>query len=99
MVSAVCLSIFPGGNFNSGDIDWETGTVLTYSSAWEINESVLGLNHLFDLNQMHRKPAIEDCLIDLFVTNKSNLVKAFCTIPGLSEIVMIDSDIKAHINK
>ena len=89
-----------GGDFNAGDIDWETGTVLPNSSAREINERVLGLNQLFDLNQMHREPTREDRLLDLFFTNKPNLVKASRTIPGLSdhEIVMVDSDIKAHIN-
>ena len=49
---------------------------------------------------MHREPIREDRLLDLFFTNKPNLVKASRTIPGLSdnEIVMVDSDIKAHIN-
>ena len=50
---------------------------------------------------MHREPTREDCLLDLFFTNKPNLVKASRTIPSLSDhdIVMVDSDIKAHINK
>ena len=84
-----------GANFNASDIAWETGTVLPNSSAREMNERVLGLNQFFDHNQMHREPTL-----DLFFTNKPNLVKASCTIPGLyHEIVMVDSDIKAHINK
>ena len=36
---------------------------------------VLGLNQLFDLNQMHREPTREDRLLDLFFTNKPNLVR------------------------
>ena len=75
-------------------------SIMPFCPSREINERVSGLNQLFDLNQMHREPTREDRLLDLFFTNKPNLVKASRTIPGLSdhEIVMVDSDIKAHIN-
>ena len=90
-----------GGDFNTGDIDWETGTILPNSPCKEANEKVLGLSQLFDLCQIQRESTREKRLLDLLFTNKPNLVKSTHTIPGLSdhEIIMADSDIKAQANK
>ena len=61
-----------GRDFNACDIHWETGNILSNSSAREINEWILGLRQLFDHNQMNRKPTGEDCILGLFFTNKPN---------------------------
>ena len=43
-----------GGDFNTGDIDWETSTILPNSPCKEANEKVFGLSQLFDLCQIQR---------------------------------------------
>ena len=53
------------------------------------------------LQQMQREPTRGQNLLDLFCYNKSSLVKACISIPGISDhsIVLADCDLKATINK
>ena len=50
---------------------------------------------------MQREPTRGQNLLDLFCCNKSSLVKACISIPGISDhnIVLADCDLKATINK
>ena len=89
------------GDFNTGDINWELGTVLSNSNQKAVNELVLNISQQFDLTQLQREPAGESNLLDLFFTNKPTLVKNVSAIPGISdhEIVLADCNIKPTINK
>ncbi len=90
-----------GGDFNVGDIDWNSQTVSPNSHQKAVSEKtiqVLGEHHL---HQMVREPTRESRTLDLFCINKPSLNKAVNVIPGLSDhdIIVSDSDIKPQINK
>ena len=44
------------GDFNTGDINWELGTVLSTSNQKAVNELVLNISQQFDLTQLQREP-------------------------------------------
>ena len=73
------------GDFNTGDINWELGTVLPNSNQKAVNELVLNISQKFDLTQLQREPTRESNLLDLFFTNKPMLVKNDLAIPGISD--------------
>ena len=89
-----------GGDFNTGDIDWDRAAVIPDSDQRTVKQRVLNLNQ-YDLTQVHRSPTLESNLLDLFFTNKPGLVKSSISIPGISdhEIVLTDCSIKPLINK
>ena len=89
------------GDFNTGDINWDLGTVSPNSNQKAVNDLVLSISQQFDLTQLQRKPTRLDNLPDLFFTNKPILVKSVTAIPIISdhEIVLADCDIKLTINK
>ena len=53
------------------------------------------------LQQMQREPTRGQSLLDLLCCNKSSLVKARISIPGISvhSIILADCDLNATINK
>ena len=89
------------GDFNTGDINWDLGTVSPISNQKAVNDLVLSISQQFDLTQLQREPSRLDNLLDLFFTNKPTLVKSITAIPGISdhETVLADCDIKPTINK
>ena len=89
------------GDFNTGDINWDLGTVSPIYHQKAVIDLVLSFSQQFDLTQLQREPTRLDNLLDLFFTNKPTLVKSVTTIPGISdhEIVLADCDIKPIINK
>ena len=89
-----------GGDFNTGDIDWDRAAVIPDSDQRTVNQRVLDLNQ-YDLTQVHRSPTWEINLLDLFFTNKPGLVKYSISILGISDhdIVLTDCSIKPLINK
>ena len=95
------ITFMLGGDFNAGDIDWDTGTVLDNSSNKKVNEQVVSLQETYGLVQMQREPTRIYNILDLFFTNKPSLVNTVRSIPGISdhEIIMADCDIKSQINK
>ena len=87
-----------GGDFNAGDINWDTGTVASGSDRKALCDrlvEVLGDHHL---EQLQEEPTREDALLDLYCTNRPGLFKDINTIPGFSDhhIVIADSDIQAR---
>ena len=89
------------GDFNTGDINWDLGTVSPISNQKAVNDLVLSISQQFDLTQLQREPTRLDNLLDLFFTNKPTLMKSVTAIPGISdhEIVLADCDIKPTRNK
>ena len=87
--TTVCL----GGDFNLGDINWETLSVPPGSSKKAMSEFMIEIADQFDLDQMVTKPTREDRILDLFLTNNPSLVQKSAVIPGISDhdgIPMID---------
>jgi len=94
--------IIVAGDFNVGEIQWDTLSVNPSSNRKGLCNKIielLGDNHL---HQLQREPTRENATLDLFCTDKPGLVKSIQTIPGISDhdgIIMVDLSLKAQINK
>ena len=93
--------IVVAGDFNAGGIDWESGTVPVGATNRAICVKVLEVLDSNNLEQQTKLPTRENSILDLFCTNKPGLVKSVHIIPGISdhEIVLVDCDFRARINK
>ena len=90
------------GDFNLGDIEWDSETVDPKSTQKSASDKLIHLLRDHQLSQMQREHTRENRLLDLFCTNKPSLVKSVSTIPGISDhdAIVADSDIKpAYIKK
>ena len=88
-----------GGDFNLGDIDWETWTP-TIQRTRSIHDKFLQLlmeHSLVQLNRHITRPASKKCL-DYVVTSNQNLVSNIEVFPGVSDhlIVAFNIDMKPH---
>ena len=94
-------SIILGGDFNVGDINWDSLTVSKSSNNKAHCTKTLEIMAHFHLEQMQRQPTRLDNTLDFWLTNKPSLVRQCNSIPGISDhdIVLTDSDFKAKINK
>ena len=94
-------TIILGGDFNVGDINWDSLTVSNNSNNKALCLKTLEIMAHFHLEQMQRQPTRLNNTLDLWLTNKPSLVKQCNSIPGISDhdIVLTDSDFKAKINK
>ena len=63
------------------------------------NETAQFWNWKAGLQQMQREPTRGQNQLDLFACNKPSLVKACIFIPGFSDLVFADCNLKATINK
>ena len=79
--TTVCL----GGDFNLGDINWETRSVPPGSSKKAMSELIIEIADQFNLDQMVTEPTREDRILDLFLTNNPSLVQKSAIIPGISD--------------
>jgi len=91
-----------GGDFNLGDIEWDSETVDPKSTHKSACDKLIHLLRDHQLSQLLREHTRENRLLDLFCTNKPSLVKSMSTIPGISDhdAIIADSDIKpAYVKK
>ena len=90
-------TIILGGDFNVGDINWDSLTVSNASNNKAHCIKTLEIMAHFHLEQMQRQPTRLDNTLDLWLTNKPSLVRQCNSIPGISnhDIVLNDSDFKA----
>ena len=84
-----------GGDFNCGDINWDTVTVNQNSSKKPLHEKLIEIIGDHSLTQLQRDPTRENRVLDLFLTSKPGLSKSMSTIPGISDhhIIVADMDI------
>ena len=87
-----------GGDLNLPDIDWESGTIGTsnhYSQS--LNRVFLDKFSDMGLQQTNGEPTRGDAILDVFLTNRPNLVSRSTVVPGLSDhdILLVDSNIRA----
>jgi hypothetical protein len=92
-------TIILGGDFNVGGIDWDNNIVPPGAPNPSVSTRLLEILDDHNLTQIHREPTREHNILDLFCTNKPNLVKQSITIPGISDhdIILTDCEIRAHI--
>ena len=90
-------TIFVGGDFNAGGIDWTNLSAPIGSNHKNICLRLLEIIGQYFLTQMNQEPTCESAILDLFLTNKPGLVKSCTVIPGLSDhdIVLTDCDVRA----
>ena len=94
-------TVIIGGDFNAGDCDWANNTVSENSTQKTLCENLIKTLDDHGLNQMVREPTREDRTLDLFCTNKPNLISDLRTVPGYSDhdYVVVDSSFKAVYSK
>ena len=96
--STICL----GGDFNLGDIQWQSNSVETGSAKVALCEQMLEIAHRFNLHQVVTEPTRNGRILDLFFTTNPSLVDKVINIPGMSDhdgIPMIDLITKPKLNK
>ncbi len=88
--------IIVGGDFNAGDVDWETLIINNKTPHKAVHNKLMEILDEFHLSQMQKSPTREGRVLDLYLTNKPALLKSIHTIPGISdhEIVVADSEIQ-----
>ena len=91
-------TIILGGDFNACDIDWLIHQVTPNSTMGPLCEILLNFLSDFFLTQCQKDPTSEDSVLDLFRTNKPDLVKSTSTIRGISDhdIIAANRDIRAR---
>jgi len=89
-------TIMIGGDFNCGDIDWDHCTVLPTSDKKSLHNRLLDMISDYSLEQHQREPTRNDRILDLFMTNKPNMVRSMNTVAGISdhEIPVADCELK-----
>ena len=93
-----------GGDFNTGDINWDLLTPNPTCGKKGIAERLISIFGGSELVQIQRSPTRQGALLDLFATNRPGLVSEISNIPGIStagdhEIIVVDSDVKPQVSK
>jgi len=89
-------TIILGGDFNLGDVDWETESIPKNSRERVPGERLISIFNNNRVSQMQREPTRFGRLLDLFVTSKPSLVKTMSTLPGIAydhDVIVADCDI------
>lgn len=88
-------TIILGGDFNFGEIDWETETVEAGKSKIT-PEKLIRILRDHHLTQLQREPTRGDRVLDLMCTNKPSLTKSITTIPWEADhnAIVSDCDVK-----
>ena len=82
-------TIILGGDFNAGDIDWESHTVCEHSLNRQINEKILSVISSSGLVQIQKDFTRNDKILDLLCTNKQDCFQTF--VPSLVYLIMRSS--------
>jgi exonuclease III len=88
-----------GGDFNCGDIIWDSNTVKHTSTRKPLHEKLLEIIADHGLSQLQRSPTRESNILDLFLTSHPGLVKTMSTIPGISDHHILVADCQIMPNR
>ena len=85
-----------GGDFNTGDVDWDRNTIIKGFKNKAVRQGVIDVLNDHHLSQMQCEPTREGNLLDFYCTNKPGLIKSMTTMLGMSDhnIVVANMDIK-----
>ena len=78
-------TVFFGGDFNCGDIDWENHCIKQDSRRKSMHNLLMRILNDFHLSQMVRCTTRGKNLLDLYITNQPGQVKSCNVIPGYSD--------------
>ena len=95
-------TVWIGGDFNLGDINWDTHTVTSSCRQPKLSQSLLDLTEDESLTQVVDIPTRNERILDLFLTTNPTLVNQVKTLPPLTpvmdhNIVFVDVDTRAAI--
>ena len=80
-------NIWLGGDFNLGDINWNSNCISKYATKGALCEQLLNITTEYNLSQMISKPTHHtddsESLLDLFLTSSPSLVHNIIHMPGL----------------
>ena len=87
-----------GGDLNLPDIDWKTQRITGHQYPITMNNKFLDTVQDLALTQTNEIPTRGNNILDLFFTNRPNLITKSTTIPGLSDhdIILTDNKLKAN---
>ena len=87
-----------GGDFNLPDIDWNHERVIGRQYPASMNNTFIEKMRDLGLSQVVHTATRNNNTLDLFLTNRPNLITKCETTPGLSDhdIVIVDSNLKAN---
>ena len=90
-----------GGDFNLPEVNWENECVSKGAQKVTLCSELLRIMANESLTQLQEEATRGRNILDLCFTNRPGLVKNTQTIPGISdhEMVVVDSEFKAKINK
>ncbi|CAG2227037.1 unnamed protein product [Mytilus edulis] len=95
------ISCLAWGDINLPDICWKTQSITDHQNPIRINSTFLDLVQDNHLEQIVTFPTRKNHTLELFLTNRPSLVNRCEPLPGIGDhdIVYIDTDITAKINK
>ncbi len=79
--SVFCL----GGDFNLPDINWEEEEITGHQYPFAINSTFLNMAQDLCLNQIVNFPTRKDSILDLFFTNRPEIIKSPKPLAGISD--------------
>jgi hypothetical protein len=90
-----------GGDFNLPEINWAEECITPGAKESTLCKELLAVAAKESLSQLQEEPTRGSNTLDLYFTNRPGLVKHTQTVPGISDhnIVVVDTDFKAKINK
>ncbi|XP_072014761.1 uncharacterized protein [Amphiura filiformis] len=77
--------IWLGGDFNLGNIDWPTQSVLPGPNPKSVCYQMIDIMNNFNLDQIVIEPTRNDSILELFFTSNATLVEKSILIPGISD--------------
>jgi len=92
-------NIILAGDFNCPDIEWEKLSVRKGASDTDVQQAVIDISSQYGLTQVHEEPTREKNILDLIFTSNASLTKSSTSIPGISDHVIVVTDIKPHYQK
>ena len=94
-------TIWIGGDLNLPDIDWRTNEINGNRNPRVANVEFVEKLGEYNLHQVVENPTRGENILDIFCTNKPNLVQRTKLLPGLSDhdAILVESRIKAQKNK
>ena len=101
-LSAKGKHVIVGGDFNCGDVDWETGKVNSGAYDPPPNNRLIDLANDHSLTQVQRLPTRRGRALDILFTNNPTLVKSSSVVPVMSDhdgMVVVDVDIRPVFHK
>ena len=85
------------GDFNCGDVDWDSSTVKPDAYDCAPNQKLLDIANNCSLTNVQQQATRRSRALDIYLTTNPSLVKSVTVVPGMSDhedMAVIDTDIR-----